>query len=122
MKPLWEYDHVHEYLEWCKKAFTGLKADPNAYVKTNWAGPRLDFEGLRREFVKALNKRINLKSGLVETRKWDSDYQRHLYRDQRIINDAARRCRHGGSGPSTPELRKRFPQVVDFCMGRDDEW
>ena len=63
---------------------------------------------------------VRCNRGLAMTgRKWEPEYQTTLMRDTRIIRDAARRIRWGGSGPATPELRTRFPAVVAFCQAGD---
>ena len=86
-------------------------------VRMDWATTYTQAQArafLRRCIMARCNR------GLPMTgRRWDGDYQAALRRDARIIRDAARRIRWPGSGPSTPELRARFPAVVAFCRAHD---
>lgn len=110
MSAMWEYDHVHEYLTFCRWAFARTAA--GHAVSLSWAGKELDAEGWRRAFRKALDRRINLKSAPEPCwRKLDDRYQVELARDCRAIRDHATK-RVAVHQITTPELRRRFGHIV----------
>jgi hypothetical protein len=86
-------EHGRAYLRWVKKILAAL--DAGQLVRINWSGEPMNREQWRAEFLKVLNKRINLKAGPEpHWRKLDPDYQTRLMRDSRRLQDIARwRCR-----------------------------
>lgn len=88
---MWKYKYVKEYMELNRRAKQAF-AD-GMTIKLSWHGDSLDAEGYKKEFIKALNERINLKVGTIKTKKWDNDYQVRLKRDQRRLEDIKNRIR-----------------------------
>jgi hypothetical protein len=92
---LWDYKHVDGYLRWAKAAFAFAKAGGRVRLH-RWDEP-IGLDEFRREFRRALNKRINLKGGRDlrsvlnhngrRARKFDQDYETSFYRDQRRVRD-----------------------------------
>jgi hypothetical protein len=81
-------------------------------VRLEWGGREYDAEGWRRQFRKALDRRINLKAGPEPPwRKLDPDYQRQLERDCRAIRDNRQR-RIALHQIATPELKRRFGHLI----------
>lgn len=90
----WTYQHVDTMLAAYKRAFATLKSNPNARIRMNWACDGLDLQGFRRNFVNALNRRINLKVDQPRNwRKLDPQWQIAAWRDSRRLQDMARRIR-----------------------------
>jgi hypothetical protein len=107
---VWRYDHVHEYLTFCRRAFAETAAGRR--IQLSWAGCPLDREGWRRSFRKALDQRINLKAGPEPCwRKLNPAYQIDLMRDCRAIRDHAT-TRLAVHQIMTPELRRRFGHII----------
>lgn len=108
----WNYKYVGTMARAYRKAFDHLKADPeNTVVMRRYDKP-MNLEEFRREFLKALDRRINLK-GEVEPkgRKTDYDYEWRLRRDARAIFDRnTKRIRIYQF--ETEEARKRFSHLL----------
>ena len=80
------YRYVGTYLAFVREA-NRITAE-GATFKISWCGPRLDATAWRREFIAALNGRINSKGGLVKRGKKDcSDFICAAWRDQRAIRE-----------------------------------
>jgi hypothetical protein len=115
----WRYEHVHEYLEICKKALAVTRA--GGLVRLRWNEEALDLAGWQREFRKALDRRINLKAdqaagGRPAWRKLQPEYQRELRNDGRWINECARRgwrLRPPMNRFGTPEMQARYGRVLE---------
>ena len=111
MRPEERYPNAAAYLGWVKRCFAETKAGRR--VQTNWAGPELNHEGFQQEFLRALHRRIQRNSKIEPRgRKTDQMYQTQLFRDRQAIDDKRnRRIRMYYIG--TPELKKRFAQLID---------
>jgi len=77
-QPWPEYQHVGVYLRFAKAGLAG------AGVKIHWTDDRLTAEQFRREFVRALQRRITCKGKVPRGRKWDDEYLIHLDQDRRF--------------------------------------
>lgn len=106
----WTYRDAGLMLRFYRWAFAETTAGRR--VQMSWCGRSLDADGWRREFRRALDHRINLKTGPYPSwRKLDDNYQRNLERDARAIRDRAQR-RAALHQLSTPELRRRFEHLI----------
>ena len=85
-------NEARRYVRWCRACLVAL--DEGKRVRVDHCGDALTREEWHAEFLKVLNKRINLKAGdRPSWRKLDPDYQTRLYRDSRRLRDMARRVR-----------------------------
>jgi hypothetical protein len=109
-RPLWKYGVVADYLSAMRHGFAVTRA--GGRIRLHWAGAHMDLREFRREFLLALNRRINLKGGddrETRWRRWDYDYQIRQRRDARRVNDyAAHRIVSPINRLETPELQRRF--------------
>lgn len=104
------YKYVHAYLSMCRQAF--LHTACGGTVKLRWNSPALDAAGWKREFLSALDNRINDKGGIDQSgRRWDGDYQRALLQDsidlQKNLRERVRVYQW-----QTDIFRKRFPHLL----------
>lgn len=107
----WQYAHVSKMLRFYRWAFAETTAGRT--IQIDWAGQPLDAAGWRREFQRALDRRINLKAGPPPPwRKLDDLYQTNLERDCRAIRDN-RQQRIALHWLGTPELRERFGHLIE---------
>lgn len=106
----WRYTYVREYLSWLKSCFAIV--NNGGTVQTNWAGSQLDLAAWRKEFMSALNRRINLKVTPEPIgRKYDAMYQTDFRRDQHDIHNIVQR-RIRVYQFRTPEVRRRFRHLL----------
>lgn len=110
----WSYEHVHDYLEICRRARAAL--DAGGRVRLRWNEEPMDDAAWRRAFRDALDRRINLKAGTPPAwRKLDPSYQTELRRDARWINEWARsgrRLRPPMNRWGTAEIQARYAHVL----------
>lgn len=86
-RSVWQYRHVHEYLNWYKQSMAFLAENPNGRVLVGH-DYSVGKDQFRRDFMKALNHRINLKSAPYPNwRNWDEDQYWRFWRDQKAIKD-----------------------------------
>ena len=102
------YKYVKEYLEILRKANEAF--NNNIKVKLFWNDEPMDREGFRKEFLMALDRRINLKGNVPITKKWDDTYQTHLLRDKRRLEDIGKRI--SVYQFETEIVRKRFSHLL----------
>lgn len=110
--PLWRYRHVREMSSAYKRAFSLLKESDSNRIRMNRMSEGLGLAGFRREFMQALNRRINLKvAHEPDFRKCFPEWQQSAYRDSRRIRDhlAHRIAVHS---LETEEARRRFGYIV----------
>lgn len=114
---VWRYREPGAYLALIRKARAALAE--GRLVRIRWTDEPLDAEGFRREFVRALNRRIDLKvTNRPRGRRHGDDYQRGLIQDCMAARAAARR-----SGPvrvyqfNTELVRRRCGHLLS---ARDD--
>jgi hypothetical protein len=83
------YQHVHEYLTFCRWAFETTKAGKGVRFGS-WPGIECrNHEEWRREFVLALFRRIDSKAGIVRKgRKYSDEWQHSAQRVARNLNNA----------------------------------
>lgn len=110
MSIVWRYEHVGDMLWAYRHTFERLKADENARVRMFWSSEPLDLAGYRKEFVKALHRRITRKVQAVATRKMSSDYETRSRRDKYRLRDISRRIRVYQF--ETEEVRRRFGHLL----------
>lgn len=109
------YRYVGWYLRHCREAFRMAKAGI-PFLLGDW--PPRPIVGLtvwRREFMDALDRRINFKGRLDQSgRKWQPDYQAAIDRDCRRVRD--RICnRVRFYQLETPEMHRRFSHLSSSC-------
>lgn len=108
------YRYIGEYLTACRGAFKA--ASEGRLIRLWWGGNGLNLDQWRREFIGALNRRINSKvSEPPAWRKLDGHYQTCLWRDARRVEKANRRVRVYQF--ETAEARSRFSHLL---ATRDD--
>ena len=95
------------YLKNCREAFR-ITREGGMFLFGKWPQRRMNAETWRREFLGALDRRINAKGGLWDIgRKKDPDYQTDLRRDaddlRRHLRDRVRIYQF-----RTPDFRRRF--------------
>lgn len=111
---VWKYSYVGPMVRAYKRAFAHLKADPKATIKMDWKCNGLDLPAFRRNFIKALDRRINLKvegGDKPRGRKDDPDYFWRLMRDARAVR-ANLTSRLIVRSFETDEARKRFSHLL----------
>ena len=88
-----------------------LEDSPRHRAFNHWDS-RLDRQAAQRRLSMLINVAINRKAGIpdVACRKQESDYQTHLRRDQRRLQDIRRRIRHYQF--ETAEVRRRFGHLL----------
>lgn len=62
------YRYVNEYLNWIKPRLTAIREGNNSVDARQW----------KREFIRALHRRISLKTGSEQGRKYNSGYRERL--------------------------------------------
>ena len=103
------YPKHSEYLASCRKAFEITAS--GGTVKLFWDSSPLDAAGWKREFLRALHRRINAKEGPYDIwRKQMPDYQLCMARDRARLREIRRRVRVYEF--ETPEMRKRFGHLL----------
>lgn len=106
----WHYRHVREMLALYRRAFAHSAG--GGTVKLHWNDEPMDAAAWRREFCQALDRRINLKAGIVPAgRRASEGHQTDLRRDQHDL--------HATIGQRvrvyqfrTPEVRRRFGHLL----------
>ncbi len=84
--PNQHYQHVGDYLAMCRRALAFTNA--GGRVRLFWNSDYLDLAGWRREFRRALHRRINAKAGgLPIGRRWCEPFQTELIRDCRWLRE-----------------------------------
>lgn len=110
----WHYRDAGLILRFYRWAFAETAAGRLIALsrEDQYIGRGFDAEGWRREFRRALDRRINLKAGSDPAwRKLDDLYQTELARDCRQIRDHATK-RIAVHQIMTPELRRRFGHII----------
>ena len=95
-------------------ALHALRAGQHVQVPTGmWDDPFWTLKQFHCWFRKALDAKINREdTRFRDWRKLQQDYQVSLGRDAQIIHDAGRRIRRSGCNLlSTPELKRRYPEI-----------
>lgn len=117
--PMQQYLNPGGYVKWWRTAKDITKR--GGTVRIFRTGNDLDAEALSREMRLALDKRINLRGGLVEKgRKFDPTWQMGCHRDARQINDYfGRRILVRLCNLSTLELRKRYKGRIPADYSED---
>lgn len=107
----WNYREPGKYLQPIRKGFEHCKA--GGRVSIRWSDGGMSLAEYRRDFVRAMHRRINGKTGqLPGWRKLEPEYQTSLVRDSRAIRDRlTRRIRM--QRLETPEARQRFGHLID---------
>ena len=110
----WTYQHVGTMLRFYRWAFAETAAGRTIALSRagQYEGRGFDAEGWRRQFRRALDRRINLKAGPVPAwRKLGEIYQTELRRDADNIrrHHTHRLAIHQ---IMTPELRRRFGHLI----------
>ena len=108
MSKAWQYKHVREYLALLRRADQALAK--GCRIRLRWNGDAMDVEEWRDERIKALDKRITLKSGKPVGRKHSEQYQIGLFRDCHRERDAVRRIRVYQF--ETPEITRRYKHLL----------
>lgn len=85
MSGTWQYQHVHDYLTMHRRVTAFFAEHPAGKVRLRWTD-EVNKEEYHREFLKALDHRINLKCGPYPSwRNWDNDQHWRFYRDQQAV-------------------------------------
>lgn len=126
--PRWRYERVAEYLEWYRACTAALRAGRRVVISR--FGDALDEAAFRRNFLRELDYRINMKAGLchdgrpvvyrldrrrgtrrLQGRRWEDLYQTDLMRDQQDLH-AILRIRLIVRQFRTDIVRRRFSHLL----------
>ncbi len=107
------YQHVGAYLALCRRALAFTNA--GGRVRLFWNSDYLDLDGWRREFCRALHRRINAKAGgLPNGRRWQEPFQTELVRDCQWLREISASGWRLRAIPrfSTDIVQRRFGHLI----------